>query len=108
VGGGDDAGLGGGGGYDREEYVAGKEGRAFLIGKRRLSEVNYLNGLCGAGEKDSVFVLEGHAPCWALPRLTRLENQRHKGVVHKTTGNKRHSLRNITIKPNCANKILRT
>jgi hypothetical protein len=53
--------------------------QAFLIGKRRLSEVNYLNGLCGAGEKDSVFVLEGHAPCWALPRLTRLENQKHKG-----------------------------
>jgi hypothetical protein len=67
-----------------------------------------LNGLCGAGEKDSVFVLESHAPYWSLHKIDALGNlkkeEKEQGVVHKTTGNKRHSLSIITIKPNCNKK----
>ena len=33
-----------------------------------------LNGLCGAGEKDSVFVLESHAPYWSLHKIDALGN----------------------------------
>ncbi len=67
-----------------------------------------LNGLCGAREKDSVFVLESHAPYWSLHKIDALGNlkkeEKEQGVVHKTTGNKRHSLSSITIKPNCKDK----